>query len=139
MEFTINTRSRIAPRRLCDAKALRVFTTAFCVLAVAATLQACATSQQITGRPIDAQQVGQIVDGKTTSDQIISWFGAPTTTSTLGENQLYIYKYCVSKGSGFYTGYFGQTKSEEKCDELTVTFDKDGKVKAHNFVKRIQE
>jgi hypothetical protein len=31
---------------------------------------------------------------------------------------------------------FGQTKSVEKCKELTVTFDKaTGTVKAHNFQK----
>ena len=102
-------------------------------------LQSCAISKHVTGRPIEQTLVDRIRDGETTSEQIISWFGAPTSTSALGENQLYIYKYCESKGSGLYTGYFGQTKTEELCDELTVTFDKDGKVKAHNFVKRIQE
>jgi outer membrane protein assembly factor BamE (lipoprotein component of BamABCDE complex) len=101
-------------------------------------LQSCASSQQTTGRPIDQPTVTKIIDGQTTADEILAWFGAPTSTSSLGENQLYIYKYCVSKGSGFYTGYFGQTKSEEKCDELTVTFNKDGKVKAHNFIKRLE-
>lgn len=121
-------------------RAMKLLTlTLLVVFPLSMMLESCATSQQITGRPIDTKVVGQIVDGKTTSDQIITWFGAPTSTSSLGENQLYIYKYCISKGSGFYTGYFGQTKSEEKCDELTVTFDKEGKVKAHNFVKRIED
>ncbi len=96
----------------------------------------CATSEAVTGNPIDATAVAKIVDSQTTQDQIINWFGAPTTTSQLGDNVLYIYRYCKTSGSGLYTGYFGQTKSEEKCNELTVTFDKaTGAVKAHNFKK----
>lgn len=106
------------------------------VLLVATGIQSCATSEAITGSPIDPTLVAKIVDGQTTQDQIITWFGAPTTTSQLGDNVLYIYKYCKTSGSGLYTGYFGQTKSVEKCNELTVTFDKaTGTVKAHNFQK----
>lgn len=106
------------------------------VVLLSAGLQSCATSETVTGNPIDSSLVARIVDGKTTEQQIITWFGAPTTTSELGENVLYIYKYCKTSGSGLYTGYFGQTKSVEKCNELTVTFDKTtGTVKAHNFQK----
>ncbi len=106
------------------------------VFLLSAGLQSCATSETVTGNPIDETLVSRIVDGQTTQDQIISWFGAPTTTSQLGDNVLYIYKYCKTSGSGLYTGYFGQTKSVEKCNELTVTFDKaTGTVKAHNYQK----
>ena len=94
------------------------------VFLLSAGVQSCATSEAITGNPIDASLVAKIVDGQTTQDQIITWFGAPTTTSQLGDNVLYIYKYCKTSGSGLYTGYFGQTKSVEKCNDLTVTFDK---------------
>jgi outer membrane protein assembly factor BamE (lipoprotein component of BamABCDE complex) len=100
-------------------------------------LESCATSSIVTGRPIDPSTVHNITDGQTKSEEIITWFGAPTTTSQLGDNALYIYKYCVSKGSGFSLGYYGNTSAEEKCDELTITFDKEGIVKAHNFIKRI--
>lgn len=111
--------------------------TAFALLVfLAAGIQSCATSETVTGNPIDETLVSKIVDGQTTEQQIITWFGAPATTSELGDNVLYIYKYCKTSGSGLYTGYFGQTKSVEKCNELTVTFDKaTGTVKAHNFQK----
>jgi len=99
----------------------------------------CATTQTVTGKPIDPGLVATIVDGETTQEQIISLFGAPTSTSQLGDYTLYVYKHCVIKGTAFSAGYFGQSKGEEKCDELTVTFDKTGKVKAHNFVKRLEE
>ncbi len=112
------------------------FAVVLAIAVLAVGIQSCATSEAITGSPIDPELVARIVDGQTTQDQIISWFGAPTTTSQLGDNVLYIYKYCKTSGSGLYTGYFGQTKSVEKCNELTVTFDKStGTVKAHNFQK----
>ena len=110
------------------------------LLVVPVVFYSCATSEVVTGNPIDAGLVAKIVNGETNEDQIISWFGAPATTSQLGDNVLYIYKYCVSKGTGIYGGYFSQSKTEAKCDELTVTFDKaTGKVKVHNFIKRVQE
>jgi len=111
--------------------------TAFAMIVFLATgIQSCATSEQITGNPIDETAVAKIVDGKTTQDEIINWFGAPTSTSQLGDNVLYIYRYCKTSGSGLYTGYFGQTKTEEKCNELTITFDKDkGTVKTHRYQK----
>ncbi|MHB8579166.1 MAG: outer membrane protein assembly factor BamE domain-containing protein [Ignavibacteriaceae bacterium] len=118
----------------------KTFTISMLFLVLSALLlESCATSEQVTGRPIDPSIVQNIVDGKTTSEQIISWLGAPSLTTQLGDNTLYVYKYCVSEGSGFSLGYYGQTKSEEKCDELTVTFDNKGVVKAHNFVKRVNE
>jgi outer membrane protein assembly factor BamE (lipoprotein component of BamABCDE complex) len=107
---------------------------------LALVLQSCASSKTITGSPIDETLVAKIRDGETTSEQILTWFGAPTSTTTLGENQVYIYKYCVSKSTGFYSGYFAQSKSEQLCDELTIILDKDGKrVKSHNFIKRITD
>lgn len=99
-------------------------------------LLSCAASEVVTGNPIDESYVAKIVDGKTTETQIISWFGPPTTTSSIGDNVLYVYKHCKTSGTGFYTGYFGQTKSVEKCNQLTITFDKNtGTVKAHNYQK----
>jgi outer membrane protein assembly factor BamE (lipoprotein component of BamABCDE complex) len=103
---------------------------------VSLALESCATTENVTGNPIDETAVRKIIDGSTTQEQIISWFGAPTTTSELGGNVLYVFKYCKTSGSGFYTGYFGQTKTKENCNELTVTFDKNtGTVKAHNYKK----
>jgi len=91
-----------------------------------------------TGRPIDESKLPQIVKGQTTVDEIISMLGAPTQTTSMERSTIYIYQYCIQKGKGIYTGYFGQTKSEEICDELAITFDEQGKVKTYNFQKRIK-
>ncbi len=110
-----------------------------CAITFSIALNSCATTETVTGRPIDQTTVAKIVDGETTEDQIITWFGAPTTTSQLGDNELYIYKYCVTSGSGFSVGYYTSGKAQENCDELTITFDKTtGKVKVHNFDKRVK-
>ncbi len=138
MKSKINMWSTVIFRAQRSRVVFRFLGLLFLPLSMMLQLESCGVSQQVTGRPIDSTFVVKIIDGQTTADQIIAWFGAPASTSSLGENQLYIYKYCVSKGTGFYTGYFGQTKTEEKCDELTVTFDKNGKVKAHNFIKRVE-
>jgi outer membrane protein assembly factor BamE (lipoprotein component of BamABCDE complex) len=108
-------------------------------MTVALILQSCYTAKHVTGKPIEQAFVDKIRDGETTSEQIIAWFGAPTTTYTLGEDMVYLYKHCQTKGATFVPSrFFGQTKTEEICDELTVVIDKTGKVKTHNFIKRIQ-
>ncbi len=94
-----------------------------------------ATTEQITGRPIDDNKVNMIVDGKTTELQIISLFGAPDNTSKLSKHNLYIYRYCITKGKGVSTGYTTDMKSKSSCDELTVTFDTLGVVIAHSYLK----
>lgn len=113
----------------------------FCIqlAGLSLVLQACATTAQYTGKPIEPSLVQRIRKGETTSEEIISMFGAPTTTSRLGEHELFVYKYCLVKGKGLHLGYVAKGKAEELCDELTVTLDKNGKVAAYNFVKRIEE
>jgi outer membrane protein assembly factor BamE (lipoprotein component of BamABCDE complex) len=98
-------------------------------------LSDCATSKQTSGRQIDEVKVSQIKDGATSLNDIISLFGAPQTTSSIGNKTLYIYKYCVSEGSGIYTAYTSSVNRTESCDELVITFNQDAKVEAHSFQK----
>lgn len=79
-------------------------------------------------------RVARIQKGETASAEILEWFGAPTTTSTLAEHVLYVYKHCRRSGSAFSVGYYTSGSTKEQCDELSVTFDKNtGKVVAHSF------
>lgn len=94
-----------------------------------------ATTEAITGRPIDDNKAISIVDGKTTELEIITMFGAPDNQSKLNNYTLYIYKYCITKGKGVSLGYTTDVKSKQSCDELTVTFDSLGVVKAHSYLK----
>lgn len=94
-----------------------------------------ATSEFTTGRPIDDSKANSIRDGKTTELEIISMFGAPDNQTKLSNHTLYVYKYCVTKSKGAYTGYTSDVKSKQSCDELTITFDTLGVVKAHSFLK----
>lgn len=108
------------------------------LISVVLALSSCMTTAVTTGRPIDESKLPLIIKGQTTVDQIISMFGAPTQTTPMEDSTIYIYKHCVQKGKGVYTGYFGKTESQEICDELAITFDKQGKVKTYNFQKGIK-
>lgn len=94
-----------------------------------------ATTEQVTGRPIDETKTSSIQDGKTTEFQIITMFGAPVEKTELNHHVLYVYKYCVTKGKGTSIGYVTNVKSTQSCDELTITFDTLGVVEAHSYLK----
>ena len=100
----------------------------------------CMKSSYTSGRPIAEDKVNQITDGVTTTEQILSWFGAPTSTTTLGDNILYVYRFTKTSGSGVYVPYYAQNNSKESTNELTITFDRvTGKVKAHSFQQGISK
>ena len=77
-----------------------------------------------TGNPIPETKISQIIPGKTTATDVLGLFGAPTMTTTLGNDQLFIYKNCKTGGTGFTTLGFGQTNSKERCNSLSITIDK---------------
>jgi outer membrane protein assembly factor BamE (lipoprotein component of BamABCDE complex) len=89
-----------------------------------------------SGNPINEDNVKKIVDGRTTTTDIIALFGAPTLTSTAGPEEIYVYKHCKSGGTGFSIAGLGSTSTKEICNVLTVSFDKEkGTVKSHNYQK----
>ncbi|MCX8070732.1 MAG: hypothetical protein N2738_09540 [Thermodesulfovibrionales bacterium] len=89
-----------------------------------------------TGNPIPDDKVKQIVNGKTTSTEIFGLFGAPTQTSTIGNNEIYIYKNCKIGGTGISVAGIGHTGSKERCNSLSITVDKTtGIVQNYNYQK----
>lgn len=92
--------------------------------------------RQETGKPLDERRVAQIVKGRTTAEEILTWFGTPTSTSRLGGNELFVYKHCKNEGSTVMLPLAGQTQMREVCNELTVTLTASGYVKAHSWQKR---
>lgn len=108
------------------------------VLLIGITASGCAIHgvKHEAGNPLDAEKVKNIVNGKTTTTEIIGLFGAPTLTSTAGTEELYVYKHCKTGGTGFSFAGIGSTSSKEVCNVLTVSFDKTtGLVKSHNYQK----
>lgn len=89
-----------------------------------------------TGNPINEANVRQIVNGKTTASEVLGLFGAPTQTTTLGGNEIYIYKNCKVGGAGIQVMGIGHTGTKERCNTLSVTLDKNtGIVQNYNFQK----
>lgn len=98
----------------------------------------CASQRHTSGRPISDQKVSQIQKGKTTIDDVIGLFGAPTQQSEMAGNILYTYRYTESKGKTMFMPYVTSGDSSEESDELTITFDKNtGTVKAFSLQRGI--
>jgi outer membrane protein assembly factor BamE (lipoprotein component of BamABCDE complex) len=115
-------------------------TLSFAIILAFAALSGCATQKHATGRPIRDDRVSQIVKGKTTIDDVITLFGAPTQQSEMAGNVLYVYKYTEMKGSTAFMPYFTKGDSTEQADELTITFDKTtGTVKTYSLQRGIDK
>jgi hypothetical protein len=87
-----------------------------------------------TGKKLDKQKINQIVDGKTAGSQILVWFGAPSKSTRLGKEELFVYKQCNTDSSSVVITAIGHTDSKENCDELSIVLTEDGIVKNHGFV-----
>jgi outer membrane protein assembly factor BamE (lipoprotein component of BamABCDE complex) len=117
----------------------KVMTLSVVVLA-AVLIQGCSgmtvtrKTMSSTGREIDRAKVQQIAKGKTTSNEIITWFGAPTSTSTSGNFDFITYKYCETSVS-MWVG-----SQRDDCDTLTVTIDHStSKVADYNLEEGIKK
>lgn len=115
-----------------------MFKKALLATALAVSLVGCAFHgmRSETGNPINESNVRQIVNGKTTAGEVLGLFGAPTQTTTLGSNEIYIYKNCKVGGAGISVAGIGHTGTKERCNSLSITIDKSsGIVQSHNFQK----
>ncbi len=96
--------------------------------------------KQETGREIDEGKVSQIQRNVTTSSDVLLWFRAPTTTTKLGDDEIFVYKFCKSSGGSFVFSGLGSTKTKEMCNELSIVFDKiSGKVKDYSYQKQLED
>ncbi len=119
---------------------MRRITLASIMLASLVVGAGCATSEHKTGRPITDEKVNQIVKGKTTMDEVITLFGAPTTQSEMGGSVLYTYRYALTKDKTVFVPYYTGGSGSEQADELTITFDKTmGTVKAFSLQRGIEK
>ena len=100
-------------------------------------LTGCASSGNEALRHEDSQTIAsKVIEGKTTSSEVQSMFGAPTSTSFTG-NGLEIWKYDFEKVSADAISFvpivssFGGTSSGTK-KELTILFDD------HSVVEKVK-
>lgn len=107
------------------------------IVAALCLLAGCATGSFTTGKPIPRDKVDQIIDGQTTMLQIITMFGKPEQESRMGDHTLYTYKHTKTKSNSSFFPYWANTESEERSDELTITFDKNDVVVTHSITRGI--
>lgn len=87
-----------------------------------------------TGKVLDESNISKIVDGQTTGSDILVMFGAPTKSTRLGKEELFVYKNCITDSSSITVTAIGHTGSKEKCNELSIVLDENGIVKNHGYV-----
>ena len=81
------------------------------------------------GEEITAEDAAQIVDGKTTKDEVYLMFGKPS--SIMEDGHVFAYDW-IRGGQGNVLG-FGT--GSEKAHSLIVTFDENDVVKAHKITR----
>ena len=86
------------------------------------------------GKKLNQDTIAKIADGESTGSQILVWFGAPTKSTRLGKEELFVYKQCTTDSSTVAIVAIASTGSKEKCDELSIVLDENGIVKNHGFV-----
>lgn len=104
-----------------------------CLMMLISSATGCMTSVDRIGRPIDEAKIQQIVKGKTTMEDVIAMFGTPQDNFQMGENTLYVYRYTENKQSMLAMPYSTSSKGNSTSDELSITFDKSGLVKAYSY------
>lgn len=81
--------------------------------------------------PVGDTNVGKLAKGKSTKIDVIELFGAPSTISVSGNDEIYTFKKCITTSE---SGLFSGMKTDENCKQLTVMLDKNSEVvKTHSF------
>jgi len=106
------------------------------------------TSKSVSGKAVDLDKISQLERGFTTSAQVVTLFGQPTTITAAGPNDLYVYKQCQQGSTGVGGGVLGIGKkvgglgavgvenTKQKCNELTVIIDRTtDKVVDYSYLK----
>lgn len=104
------------------------------------------------GTRIDGEQLARIVDGETTRDQVIAWFGPPsaffnpTFLDVILEheadvlapapvlNDVFTYRYIRNNTRAFFVPLaFAVVRAGAMAETLTIFFDDQGRVRYHAF------
>ena len=103
-----------------------------------AFMSGCATNRQTAGMEIKDDEVAQIVDGKTTMNEVIAIFGEPTKATPMGDETLYTYVYSVAKHTTSFMPYYSSGSGSTEEDKLTIVFDKNKVVKTHSLKRGVK-
>ncbi|MGA3281088.1 MAG: hypothetical protein ABSD50_08905 [Smithella sp.] len=97
----------------------------FALIAMIIFLSGCATATNVVGRPIPQENVSRIKKGETTKENILAWFGEPSSV-TVNEKGETIFSYTYISATA--TCDLGNCKSDGIQQMLMVTTSPSGKV-----------
>ncbi|SEM77832.1 hypothetical protein SAMN04489760_14618 [Syntrophus gentianae] len=76
-------------------------------------------------RPFDTQGLSRIVPGKTTAEETVRLFGAPTEVVKLSNGNAYLYSRSVAKATGLWLVLVTFANYDRQYDQLAFFFDAD--------------
>lgn len=97
----------------------------------------CATQRHTSGQMIRDDDVGRLVKGRTTMEEVIALFGEPTRAVPMGDETIYTYEYRVTKGQTMFFPYVSSGESKDEADKLAIVFDKNKVVKTYNLQRGV--
>lgn len=99
------------------------------------SLSGCATSSYSVGKNFSSENVSQIVKGKTTSAEVITFFGEPnskTVISATGEKWIYMHSEGTTKAQSYIVAMDVKTMGTQKMLDVLIT---DGVVANFTFTE----
>jgi len=93
----------------------------------------CATATFTQGKAFDTSKVASIEKGKTTKQEIVSWFGEPFTKSVAGaDGETWVYMYAQGQSKAQSYVFSVDVKTEGNMKKLDILF-KNGLVENFTF------
>lgn len=102
-------------------------------LSLAVALAGCARSVSAHGRPLPAEALARIVDGKTTEAEIREWFGPAADVVMTNDGKVLTYQYRKEGGGALSLTFLGIGGGMTSGQLLIVTLDETGKVIRHSY------
>jgi outer membrane protein assembly factor BamE (lipoprotein component of BamABCDE complex) len=106
-------------------KTIKAITLQIVFLGLCLCLWGCATAHSTAGRDFDSTKASQIVNGKTTSDEIVTMFGTPYSKQPEtdgGERWIYSYVNATAHAEGVFVMHVTTTGTKKN---LNILFNKD--------------
>lgn len=81
-------------------------------------------------RAFNTQKMSSLVPGKTTAEEAVRWFGAPTEVIKLSNGNAYLYSRSTAKATGLWLIFVTFANYDRQFDQLVFFFD-NGNILTH--------
>jgi hypothetical protein len=94
-----------------------------CLALIVLLLPGCLLSRRTQNDPLPAENVAQLVPGRTSAKEAVAVLGAPTEVVQLGKRTAYRYDHAETKDAGLVLILINHFNSDTRADRVWVFFD----------------